>query len=55
VPRYIEYRKSVVDCLSDEVSVATYYIDKAAKGEKLFREDVERFQTCRNRIKAARE
>jgi len=40
---------------SDEVTVANYYIDKAARGEKLFREDVERFQTCRNRTKAARE
>jgi len=47
--------KDILDCLCDEVTVAAHYIDMAARGEKLFREDVERFQTCRNRIKAARE
>lgn len=47
--------KDVLDCLCDEVTVAAHYIDRAARGEKLFREDVERFQTCRNRIRAARE
>lgn len=47
--------KDVLNCLCDEIQVANYFINRSLRGEKIFREELPRWEKCIKRIKAAKE